>query len=533
MAAPMYLASWFCRRVFRLDLTCILWIIFAISLASVIVMYLRIMHITRVSNFRSLSGDIQDDGFYDDEEKEEADQMNLILDDLSDTTHIGIEGWWMPHVKWSHDVNCDIDHFGICKRVLSVSCKPESVRAIYQYLPIVNNILLKGITFSVKSAAIEMKMFEGMEVTSMYSAIALIKYSSGGNDIIRLDFPGGTHTYLEAEHNIMFSENKQPVSITVMLGCYGYTGIVKFLAVVVRPIVADTFFKNGFQRRNYVPACPPLSSSSEIEHNFVTETVLNSGAAMDKDDITMVTQISMDRIDTLNKIVASWDGPMSIVLYVPTKSETLDTDHEWKRLYIQKKLKTAQFSPHTVITAVYANTVYDVYPINYLRNLAIKNSRTSYMLLLDADFIPSSKLRDKFTAHIKTWNNDQTAFIVPAFEFMEGLEELPHIPETKDELHSQIFGNVPNVLPFHILYCSAHLPYRGIKTDRTPMYDERFTGYGMNKVTHTMELLAAGSTPDTQKFLQDPFRRLENRNTRFEFVADIMNKYNIGPCHQR
>ena len=49
------------------------------------------------------------------------------------------------------------------------------------------------------------------------------------------------------------------------------------------------------------------------------------------DEVTLVTHVSMDRIDILQKIIEHWKGPMSVALFVPTKSKSADLDHEWKR----------------------------------------------------------------------------------------------------------------------------------------------------------------------------------------------------------
>ncbi|XP_077996785.1 xylosyl- and glucuronyltransferase LARGE2-like [Glandiceps talaboti] len=507
----------------------------------------------------------------------------------------------MPHVRWVQDIDCDVGQFGVCRKVLSVNCKPDSVRAIYQYIPIQTELPIQKLYFSVKSGSVEMKVFEGMENSATYDAIALVKFTDGKQELLKLDFPAGTHTYLEADYEFKIPYGKQLTSITVMLGCYGYTGIVKFLAVTVRPILSDEIKNKEIKRSDFVPLCPkPSIPGNHVNTQFVTEKIIESDTKQDADDITLVTQVSMDRIDVLEKSLEYWNGPMSIVLFVPTKSETKDTDHEWKRYYINKKLNNPKFTTQTIVTAVYANTVNDEYPVNYLRNLAIKQCQTTYMLLLDADFIPSPGFREKFKSHLTEGIGMNTlnhiALVVPVFEFTEGLEDLPQMPETKEELHGQLFGTSPKILPFHILlnneihvqisheynctyntvlyynspeshratdynrwygakdsypvtmYQDKYEPYIVLKKrERMPYYDERFTGYGMNKVTHVMELLAAGyelavlpdvwaihiphrSTTYSMQFLQDPLKRLENRATRFDFVADIMNKYQIGPC---
>ena len=45
-----------------------------------------------------------------------------------------------------------------------------------------------------------------------------------------------------------------------------------------------------------------------------------------------------------------------------------------------------------------------LYPINYLRNLALNYSYTQYVLLMDVDFMPSSGLSDYLTEIIPSMN---------------------------------------------------------------------------------------------------------------------------------
>jgi len=83
-----------------------------------------------------------------------------------------------------------------------------------------------------------------------------------------------------------------------------------------------------------------------------------------------------------------------------------------------------------------------------------------------------------------------------------------------------------------------------VQREGVPEFDEQFRGYGMNKVTHTTELYAAGytfivlhdawithlphkSTSFSQDFLQNPNMRLANRARRFQFMKRIIEKYSL------
>ena len=61
-------------------------------------------------------------------------------------------------------------------------------------------------------------------------------------------------------------------------------------------------------------------------HNFFSEGDKESRP------VTLVTQVSLDRIDLLESSLEHWQGPVSVALYVPTKaSKSENDDHGWKR----------------------------------------------------------------------------------------------------------------------------------------------------------------------------------------------------------
>ena len=80
-----------------------------------------------------------------------------------------------------------------------------------------------------------------------------------------------------------------------------------------------------------------------------------------------------------------------------------------------KNLHLSSDSKVTLVTGLET----DNYPINVLRNLAIKSANTKYILLLDADFQPSPNLEKNFFSSIQLIKDDEkTAFVVPAFEYL-------------------------------------------------------------------------------------------------------------------
>ena len=67
--------------------------------------------------------------------------------------------------------------------------------------------------------------------------------------------------------------------------------------------------------------------------------------------------------------------------------------------------------------------VSDAYPINALRNLAMKHVYTDYMLLLDGDFIVSPHFESSFQLAVAETRSlllpgDHVSYVVPAFELV-------------------------------------------------------------------------------------------------------------------
>ena len=110
------------------------------------------------------------------------------------------------------------------------------------------------------------------------------------------------------------------------------------------------------------------------------------------------------------------------------------------RKYIEKKVDHFHLHSYTRLTAVYAhsvsNCIYhhclllgsisqasDAFPINALRNLAMKDVYTDYMLLLDGDFIVSPHFEASFQLAVTQTQSlllpgDHVTYVVPAFELV-------------------------------------------------------------------------------------------------------------------
>lgn len=166
-----------------------------------------------------------------------------------------------------------------------------------------------------------------------------------------------------------------------------------------------------------------------------------------------------------------------------------------------------------------------LYPVNIARNIAKKLATTLLTLVADVELIPSSNFAPMFIDFYKNRHKSKPreAFVVPVFE----LEYNRHLPRSKGELFEEAKRDL--ALPFHskrIAYECHRMPNLGqwwhsgssnesrmdiflstpwIKpcwepvylslSSETPFYDERFRGYGKNKIQQ-VRLLADYVSPD-------------------------------------
>ncbi|KAK1161775.1 LARGE xylosyl- and glucuronyltransferase 2 isoform X2 [Acipenser oxyrinchus oxyrinchus] len=216
-------------------------------------------------------------------------------------------------------------------------------------------------------------------------------------------------------------------------------------------------------------------------------------------DVTLVAQLSMDRLQMLEAICKHWEGPISLALYM--------SDAE-----AQQFLRYAQASE---VLKSRKNVGYHVvykegqfYPVNLLRNIALRNANSPYVFLADVDFLPMYDLYDYLRKSIIQLDMAHTkkALIVPAFET---LRYRLSFPKSKAELLSMLDmgtlytfryhvwtkGHAPTdyakwrtaTTPYKVEWESDFEPYVVVRRD-CPEYDQRFVGFGWNKVSHIMEL---------------------------------------------
>uniref|UniRef100_A0A667XD50 LARGE xylosyl- and glucuronyltransferase 2 n=1 Tax=Myripristis murdjan TaxID=586833 RepID=A0A667XD50_9TELE len=273
----------------------------------------------------------------------------------------------------------------------------------------------------------------------------------------------------------------------------------------------------------------------------------------DDTDVTLVAQLSMDRLQMLEAICKHWEGPISLALYM--------SDAE-----AQQFLRYAQASE---VLKNRKNVGYHIvykegqfYPVNLVRNVALKNVNTPYVFLADVDFLPMYGLYDYLRKSVVQLDMAHTkkALVVPAFET---LRYRLSFPKSKAELLSMLDmgtlytfryhvwtkGHAPTnyakwrtaTTPYKVEWESDFEPYVVVRRD-CPEYDQRFVGFGWNKVSHIMELDAQeydlmvlpnafmihmphAPSFDISKFRSSPSYRNCLSTLKDEFHQDLSRKY--------
>ena len=231
-------------------------------------------------------------------------------------------------------------------------------------------------------------------------------------------------------------------------------------------------------------------------HLYYTEYSYQSS---DPYDVTMVTHLSFDRLHMFTRLLEYWDGPIGATIYM-RDSDTLELLRFIHNSSIPRRKNVA-------IHIVYKKG--DRYPINYLRNVAWNYSNTPYVFLNDADLMPSPNMYQLLKQSIKfSEDHHNVAFVIPAFEthvenlpfpgnklVLEGLLSNRDVIPFKWDYHKQAHRPtnykkwMGRIQSYSVHWSEYYEPYIVVHYEAT-RYDERFAGYGQNKVSQIEELHA-------------------------------------------
>ena len=130
----------------------------------------------------------------------------------------------------------------------------------------------------------------------------------------------------------------------------------------------------------------------------------------DRDDrsvfnVTLVTQTDSSRLQYLSECASRWRSPISAAVLLPPDSD------------LESVLDGRSFESHVHLLPMVSDASNASYPINVLRNLAIRSVRTTHFVVLDVDLWPSASLIEAITAAPPSLLRSKfAALVIPAFQ---------------------------------------------------------------------------------------------------------------------
>lgn len=222
--------------------------------------------------------------------------------------------------------------------------------------------------------------------------------------------------------------------------------------------------------------------------------------------VTAVVHLSMDRLRALDELAKHWPGPISAVIYLSELETSLLIE------IISSESKHLTRRRNIAYHLVFRKNGFS-YPINRLRNIALEQAETEFAFLTDVDFLPSYNLYEYLRSFLTTKMNqfenlDRIALVIAAFENSQYKFEFP---ENKNQLERQLdLGSVSmfrgQLWPrgqsptdynrwrlatqaYRVNWRPDYEPFIVISR-QVVRFDERFVGFGWNKVEHIMKLAA-------------------------------------------
>ncbi|GIL60836.1 hypothetical protein Vafri_15357 [Volvox africanus] len=253
--------------------------------------------------------------------------------------------------------------------------------------------------------------------------------------------------------------------------------------------------------------------------------------------ITLVTQLSSERLEQLDAQCRTWRGPLAAVVYISLFSPSGDRLAEQNRLAVEEvdaridQLFRASEGNRTSGCQFRLALMYELfadpraaivlYPVNSLRNYARLMADTDLIANVDVDMLPSASLSAAL-ANSKTFTNYSTTcraravYVLPAFTTVCGEKQLADsLAATGDkEAIRQALKDCLRFFAYHkpmfhgptqfnkwlasrdvysVTYALNYEPWYISWRFWTTWYDFRYRGYGNNKIAQAAAMNAAGT----------------------------------------
>jgi hypothetical protein len=288
-----------------------------------------------------------------------------------------------------------------------------------------------------------------------------------------------------------------------------------------KDITFDVPAENTINASSIVFSKMPRKLVKPIHEFFLTAEEKPAG-----DDITMTTMCTIDRMVRIKQMAELYQGPISAAIYIQANFESEVA--EVLRYWFTSDAMRRHVDIHLVVEDNIAlmQTGDRPFPVNILRNIGVKFSRTTNVFYVEADFVPNRMMRhsksfSEVKKRLKT--EPKAVYVVPGL--ITWNKEISHpdydletkFPKDKEELWS-VYNEDPRdetgIQPLSVKFDSHRaFPYAQWKTATAifeisnthaggfepyyistrdyPLFEEVFVGCGQDKIVHFTELSRA------------------------------------------
>ena len=265
---------------------------------------------------------------------------------------------------------------------------------------------------------------------------------------------------------------------------------------------------------HYDASCPLYTEKLPVARH-VTGHFLSPARRPNPDGVTLATQMTTDRLPLLAKTAERWQGPISAAILLLSRHGSIA---EQTRALIAAYYRSPHLRDHVTVHLVtddqFNGDDASLYPVNFLRNVALENGVTSHVFFVDADIIPafSERVAAGWVKQAAATHRDDPdakyALIAPLFTAKE--VDIA-IPADKPELLRRLKDEPIQLEPFRVVshsvvrynqWYTSDAPYRVdyqsdmepyfIVPRSAPLMHDIYAGYGRDKCAYSRDLNAAG-----------------------------------------
>ena len=226
-----------------------------------------------------------------------------------------------------------------------------------------------------------------------------------------------------------------------------------------------------------------LEFESILTYRFINNEAARAPGGRNPVDCYLITQCSADRLPNLKRLALTWNGAISVGLYI--RSGVADKVNNLNQIdqFVSDMQANKNFTGRIYMSILFghedkdwhsddivdANITEPLYPVNTLRNLAVATVPVPYsprsstgavlrsplLFLLDVDFRPSPGLGEWISDNFETLMRrclEGQLFVVPAFELEQArYQSLANTTygELDNKLDLESAVNLDVIEPFH------------------------------------------------------------------------------------